>query len=70
MKLDTDDTEKIEEATRDQSDSELWHALRNGRLTSSRFGEIRNRKEMTDSRLVRDIMGYSKQTKTLPPQIC
>ena len=70
MKLDIDDTERIEAATRDQSDSELWHAMRNGRLTSSRFGEIRNRKETTDSRrLVRDIMGYGKQMKTLPPQI-
>lgn len=70
MKLDIDEIERIEVATRDQNDSELWHALRNGRLTSSRFGEIRNRKERTDSRrLVRDIMGYSTQMKTLPPQI-
>ena len=70
MKLDIDDIGRIEAATRDQNDSELWHALRNGRLTSSRFGEIRNRKETTNSRrLVRDIMGYSKQMKTLPPQI-
>ena len=61
MKLDSDDVERIEAATGDQSDSELWHALRNGTLTSSRFGEIRNRKETTNSsRLVRDIMGYGE----------
>ena len=71
MRLDIDDTERIEAITRDQSDSELWRAMRNSRLTSSRFGEIRNRKETIDSRrLVRDIMGYGKQMKTLPPQIC
>ena len=70
MKLDTDDVEIIEAATKDQSDSELWHVLRNGRLTSFRFDEIRNRKETTSSkRLGRDIMGYGKQMKTLPPQI-
>ena len=47
MKLDFDNVAGIEAATRDQGDRELWHTLRNGRLTSSRFGEIRNRKETT-----------------------
>ena len=68
--LNIDEVEMIEGTTRDQSDCELWYALRNGRLTSSRFGEIRNRKQITDSkRLVRDIMGYGKQLKVLPRQI-
>ena len=40
MKLPLDVVQKIEAATRGQSASELWYALRNGRLTSSRFGEI------------------------------
>ena len=32
--------------------------------------QIRNRKQTTDTkRLVRDIMGYGKQLKVLPPQI-
>ena len=70
MRLNIDTVEMIEGATKDQSDCELWHALRNGRLTSSRFGEIRNRRLTTDSkRLVKDIMGYGKQLKVLPPQI-
>jgi len=47
-RMNIDVVEMIEEATRGQSDCELWHALRNGRLTSSRFGEIRNRKQTTD----------------------
>ena len=69
-KLDIDVVERIEGATRDQSDCKLRHALRNVRLTSSRFGEIRSRKQTTDSRrLVKDIMGYGKQLTVLPPQI-
>ena len=40
MKLPLDVVQKIEAATHEQSASELWYALRNGRLTSSRFGEI------------------------------
>ena len=60
----------IEEATRGQSENELWFAIRNGRLTSSKFGEILNRQESTDPRkLVRDIMGYGGHMKSLPPQI-
>jgi len=70
MKLEPDEVAKIEEATRGQSDNNLWFALRNGRLTSSRFGEIFHRRESTDPRrLVRDIMGYGGPIKCLPPQI-
>lgn len=55
MTLDIDDVERIETVTRD---------LRNGRLTSSRFGKIRNRKETTNPRrLVRDIMGCGNNWK-------
>ena len=44
--------------------------MRNGRLTSSRFGEILKRRPTTDSRrLVRDIMGYNGPLKNIPPQI-
>ena len=59
MTLDKDEVARIEAATQDQSECELWFALCNGRLTSSRCGEILNRRSSIDSRrFVRDIMGY------------
>jgi len=68
MKLEPDEIAKIKEATCGQSDNNLW--VRNGRLTSSRFGEIYHRRESIDPRmLVRDIMGYGGPIKCLPPQI-
>ena len=42
MILDHDEVARIEAAAQDQSECELWFALRNGQLTSSRFGEILN----------------------------
>lgn len=70
MKLLQDEVSMIEEATRGQSDNELWFAIRNGRLTSSKFGEILHRRESTDPRrLIRDIMGYGGPLKKLPPQM-
>lgn len=68
MKLPIDIVQKIEAATNGQSTSQLWYAMRNGRLTSSRFGEILHRRSSTDSRrLVRDIMGYGGPIKSLTP---
>ena len=68
MKLPLDVVQKIEAATRGQSASELWYAMRNGRLTSSRFGEILHRRSSTSSRrLVKDIMGYGGPMKSLSP---
>ena len=72
MTLSQEEVDQIEKATREQTDSKLWHALRNGRLTSSRFGEILHRRQTTDSRrLVKDIMGYRKAnvSSQVPPQI-
>ena len=70
MKLPVDVVENIEVATRQQSDCELWFALRNGRITSSKFGEILHRRSSTDpKRLVKDIMGYGGPIKHQPPQI-
>jgi hypothetical protein len=72
MTLSQEEVDQIEKATREQADSKLWHALRNGRLTSSRFGEILHRRQTTDSRrLVKDIMGYRKAnvSRLVPPQI-
>ena len=72
MTLSKEEVDQIEKATREQADSKLWHALRNGRLTSSRFGEILHRRQTTDSRrLVKDIMGYRKAnvSSQVPPQI-
>ena len=70
MKLSSREVAAIEAATREQSGSALWQAIRNGRLTSSRFGEILKRLQITDSRrLVKDIMGYNGPMKKVPPQI-
>ena len=70
MKLSRQEVTEIEGATREQSDSALWRAIRNGRLTSSRFGEILKRRQTTDSRrLVKDIMGYNEPMKKVPSQI-
>ena len=38
--LSEDMGEAVEKATRGQADCKLWHDMHNGRLTSSRFGEI------------------------------
>ena len=70
MKLSCTEVAAIEAATREQSDSALWQAIRNGRLTSSRFSEIVKRRQTTDSRrLVKDIMGYNGPMKKVPLQI-
>ena len=70
MKLSCTGVAAIEAATREQTDSALWQVIRNGRLTSSRFGEILKRRQTTDSRrLVKDIMGYNGLMQKVPPQI-
>ena len=65
MKAMTCDAETIcavEQSTRGQVESGLWHDLRVARLTSSRFGEIVKRKETTPpDNLLAGLMGYRKQ---------
>ena len=66
MKVTDDQVSAVDAATCGQSDSEVWQALRNGRLTSSRFGEILKCRPTTDScRLVKDIMGYNGLLKKI-----
>ena len=43
-----DECDSIEIATRGQASNKLWLALHNGRITSSRFGEILHRRESTN----------------------
>ena len=70
MKITQEIVDTIEIATHEQSESELWHALHNGRLTSSKFGKILRCRPSTDSRrLVQDIMGYGKPMQHVSPQI-
>jgi len=70
LSMSVETVQKIETATRNQSDCDLWHLLHNGRLTSSKFGEILHRRPSTDPRrLVRDIMGYGGRMQHMPPQI-
>ena len=68
MQLSGDLRSAVEEQTRRQGGCELWHDLRNGRLTSSRFGEILHRRDTTDPRsIVTSLMGYTKRPAFLPP---
>ena len=68
--LSQSEVEAIEAATRGQTESTLWYALHNGRLTSSRFGEILHRRSTTNPRrVVRDIMGYGGHSRGMPPQM-
>jgi len=61
MNITSDKAAKIEETTRGQGENNLWMILRNGRITSSRLGEILHRRESTNpKRLVRDLMGYGR----------
>ena len=69
IKLLPSEVSAIEEATRGQSANELWLILRNRRLTSSKLRKILHRRQSTNPRFVRDIMGYSGPMKCLPPQI-
>ena len=49
----------------------MWLAIRNGKVTSSTFGEIVKHRQTTDSQwLVKDIMAYNGLMKKVPPQIC
>ena len=50
MSMPFETVQKIEIVTRGQSECELWHLLHNGRLTSSKFGEILHCKPSTDPR--------------------
>ena len=56
LTLSYDEVEAIEVATHGQADNDLWFALRNGRLTSSRFGEIIHRRQSTDPRKILWVM--------------
>ena len=50
----------IEQVTHGQSSCDLWMLLHNGRITSSLFGEIMQRRESTDpASIQRRIMGYT-----------
>ena len=66
--LSHDVIKEVERMTRGQAANELWRLVHNGRLTSSRFGEILRRTEMTSSRrLVKEIMGYGGGMHGLTP---
>ena len=71
MTLSQAEVDNIEFATRGQTTNRLWLALHNGRITSSRFGEMLHRRESTNpNNLVKRIMGYGhKESMHLPPQI-
>ena len=50
---------QIEMLTVTHRQCDLWHDLHNGRITSSKFGQIVHRRETTDTRsIVGQLMGY------------
>lgn len=60
-------TEFIERSTREQSKSPLWIALRNGRITSSVFGEICSRRDSTSPiSICKRLMGYTSIVGSTP----
>ena len=70
MRLSSDLIQRVEEATRNQASCKLWHDLRNGRITSSRFSEIRRRRTGTNpENLVASLMGYKTDPQFLPAAI-
>ncbi len=61
--IDQKTVDVVERSTRGQAGNDIWHLVRYGRLTSSRFGELLHRRETTSStRLVTEIMGYKENT--------
>ena len=50
--------------------NEIWNLLRNGRITSSRFGEILHRKASTSGdSLVAEITGYTEDKVRAVPAV-
>ena len=47
--LDSSGLSHVERSTHGQTENEIWHLLRHGRLTNSRFGKIFNRLKSTNS---------------------
>ena len=65
------DVQVIEESIREQAHCQIWKDLHNGRLTSSRFGEILHRRSTTcPERLVKEIMGYLLPVPSTPTICC
>ena len=64
MKLPLDEVAMIEEATRGQLENKLWFAIRNGRLTSFKFGEILYGRQSTHPRRLVQDMGYGALMKS------
>ena len=58
---------QIEMLTVTQRQCDLWHDLHNGRITSSKFGQIVHRRETPDTRsIVGPFMGYDSSHSSLP----
>ena len=56
---------RIEQATREQNRSAVWHNTRKGKLTSSNFGQVCKRRPTTaPENLVKGIMKYGQNIET------
>ena len=59
--------QSVEERTRGQATNQLWFDIRNGRITSFRFGQVLHCRDSTLSeRLVAEIMGYTQSVPSTP----
>lgn len=66
MTITEEEIQKMEETTRGQSENPEWFKFRVGRVTASKFGEIKNRRPTTTpDRIVRDIF-QNKEKQYLP----
>ena len=68
LHLSGEERQMIERSTRGQASSSLWHKLRKGRLTSSRFGDILRSRGSPVS-LLNQIMGYQEASPFMPPAV-
>ena len=68
LHLSGEQRQMIERSTRGQASSSLWHKLRKGRLTSSRFGDILRSRGSPIS-LLNQIMGYQEASPFMPPAV-
>ena len=63
-------SKQIEQLTVMQSESSLWCDIHNGRITSSRFGQIVHRRETTDTTsIIKQVMGYNSAKYSNLPQL-
>ena len=60
INLDEEKMQKIEEQTRGQSSTNLWHHYRQPRITAINCYRIAVQRETTSTKIIQDVLGYKK----------